>query len=152
MCLLHFVRACVRVCFVCRIKEFVFWRRFLWRLRKSLRKTYEKERAVAVSAVVSASRVAQSVYQKLVAADVATKGDKSPVTIADLAAQAIVLAELAKAFPNDAVVAEETSAPLSEDTDASRLVSVSRARTTQSLDARPLTHRAARCAPRSSAW
>jgi 3'-phosphoadenosine 5'-phosphosulfate (PAPS) 3'-phosphatase len=56
------------------------------------------------------------------------KSDKSPVTIADLAAQAIILAELAKAFPNDAVVAEETSAPLSEDTDASRHVRVVRRR------------------------
>lgn len=54
--------------------------------------------------------------------DTAMKNDKSPVTIADLAAQAIILAELAKAFPNDAVVAEETSAPISEDTDASRHV------------------------------
>ena len=105
-----------------RIKEFVFWRRFLWRLRKLLRKSYEKERAVAVAAVVSASRVACSVYQKLVAADTATKGDKSPVTVADLAAQAIVLAELAKAFPNDPVVAEETTAPLNENTPQSQHV------------------------------
>jgi hypothetical protein len=110
------------ICVRFRIKEYVFWRRFLWRLRKTVRKSYEKERAVAVAAVVSACRVASSVYQKLVAADTATKSDKSPVTIADFASQAIILAELAKAFPSDHVVAEETSAPLSEDTDASRKV------------------------------
>jgi len=42
------------------------------------------------------------------------KDDASPVTVADFAAQAIVVSALRDAFPEDAVVAEETAAGLSE--------------------------------------
>lgn len=44
-----------------------------------------------------------------------TKKDQSPVTIADYAAQAIILQELQKAFPNDIFLAEESSNGLEED-------------------------------------
>lgn len=43
-----------------------------------------------------------------------TKEDRSPVTVADFGAQALVLNELAKAFPDDKVVAEEDAADLLE--------------------------------------
>lgn len=39
-----------------------------------------------------------------------TKNDRSPVTVADLGAQALVAARLAEVFPGDALVAEESSA------------------------------------------
>lgn len=41
---------------------------------------YSKERSVAVKAVLSASKVCQSVFQHLVANETLTKDDKSPVT------------------------------------------------------------------------
>jgi HAL2 family 3'(2'),5'-bisphosphate nucleotidase len=44
-----------------------------------------------------------------------TKTDSSPVTVADFAAQAIVLQHLKKAFPEDSFIAEESSATLLED-------------------------------------
>jgi 3'(2'), 5'-bisphosphate nucleotidase len=44
-----------------------------------------------------------------------TKLDKSPVTIADYAAQAIILQELKRHFPQDVFLAEESSAGLQED-------------------------------------
>ena len=40
------------------------------------------------------------------------KADRSPVTVADLAAQALVSAMLADAFPDDGLMGEEDSAPL----------------------------------------
>ena len=41
-----------------------------------------------------------------------TKADRSPVTVADFAAQAVVAARLAEAFPGEPLVAEETAAVL----------------------------------------
>lgn len=41
---------------------------------------YSKERSVAIQAVLSASKVCQSVFQHLVANETLTKNDKSPVT------------------------------------------------------------------------
>lgn len=43
-----------------------------------------------------------------------TKDDRSPVTVADFGAQALVLKALGKAFPDDRVVAEEDAADLVE--------------------------------------
>jgi hypothetical protein len=34
-----------------RIKEHVFWRRFLWQLQRALRKSYDRELDVAIAAV-----------------------------------------------------------------------------------------------------
>ena len=44
-----------------------------------------------------------------------SKDDKSPVTIADFAVQALVIYHLQKAFPNDLFIAEETSELLKAD-------------------------------------
>jgi 3'(2'), 5'-bisphosphate nucleotidase len=46
------------------------------------------------------------------------KKDKSPVTVADFASQAIVCAHLAETLPNDPVVGEESAAALREDAQA----------------------------------
>ncbi|KAG2218951.1 hypothetical protein INT45_004643 [Circinella minor] len=73
------------------------------------------ERSVAIQAVLQASRVCQSVFQHLVANETLTKNDKSPVTVADFSAQAIINTYLHKAFPNDPIIGEEDSKDLRGD-------------------------------------
>ncbi|ORY06575.1 3',5'-bisphosphate nucleotidase [Basidiobolus meristosporus CBS 931.73] len=77
--------------------------------------SYTQEKAVAIDAVLRASRVCQNVFNKLVSSETITKKDKSPVTIADYSAQAVVNTVLAKAFPNDPIVGEEDSKDLHGD-------------------------------------
>lgn len=79
--------------------------------------SYEKELEVAVSAVRAASEVCKKVQADLVTAATLEKKDKSPVTVADFAAQAVVCAALQKAFPGAGVpvVGEEDSKELRED-------------------------------------
>jgi len=72
---------------------------------------YERELAVAVKAVAQASRLCRAV-QGAIGSGVATKSDKSPVTVADFGSQAIVCRALAEAFPADPVIAEEGAADL----------------------------------------
>ena len=62
---------------------------------------------LALTAVVDASRVCRSVQADLVNARTLEKGDKSPVTVADFAAQAIVCQRLRAAQPEVPVVGEE---------------------------------------------
>ncbi|KAJ1646803.1 3'(2'),5'-bisphosphate nucleotidase [Coemansia asiatica] len=74
-----------------------------------------KERAVAIEAVECASKVCQSVFKRLVAEETLTKNDKSPVTVADFGAQAVVNSILEKHFPQDPIVGEEDSKDLHGD-------------------------------------
>ena len=60
----------------------------------------------AVQAVRWAAELTRLIQHEL-AADALTKGDRSPVTVADFAAQAVVAALLERAFPHDVLVAEE---------------------------------------------
>ncbi|CAO3633871.1 unnamed protein product [Mucor fragilis] len=76
---------------------------------------YAKERNVAIQAVLTASKVCQSVFQHLVANETLTKNDKSPVTVADFSAQAIVNTYLKDHFPEDPIVGEEDSKDLQGD-------------------------------------
>ncbi|KAJ2010889.1 3'(2'),5'-bisphosphate nucleotidase [Coemansia sp. S85] len=71
-----------------------------------------KERAVAIEAVERASQVCQAVFQRLITAETLTKKDKSPVTVADFGAQAVVNHILERYFPDDPVVGEEDSKDL----------------------------------------
>jgi len=73
-----------------------------------------RERSLAIDAVVAASRVCQEVQARLVAGATLQKGDKSPVTVADFAAQAIVSHLLAEAFPGVPLVGEEDASALRE--------------------------------------
>lgn len=73
---------------------------------------YERERQAAVAAVVQASRLCQAVRRELVSAETLAKKDKSPVTVADFGAQAVVSRLLRQTFPNDPLVGEEESADL----------------------------------------
>ena len=77
-----------------------------------------EELDAAVAAVRAAARVCRSVQQRLVRPETLEKKDKSPVTVADFASQAIVCARLAERFPADGVVGEEDSATLREDAQA----------------------------------
>ncbi|MEL7087879.1 MAG: 3'(2'),5'-bisphosphate nucleotidase [Planctomycetota bacterium] len=73
---------------------------------------YGTELEVAVAAVRAASRVCRGVQADLVTAATLEKKDKSPVTVADFAAQAVVCAALKAAFPGVPVVGEEDSKDL----------------------------------------
>ncbi|HEY57369.1 MAG TPA: 3'(2'),5'-bisphosphate nucleotidase [Anaerolineae bacterium] len=71
--------------------------------------------APEVRFAVQAAQLAASVVQRVqkdLAARALDKGDRSPVTVADFASQAVVAALLERAFPNDVLVAEEDAATL----------------------------------------
>jgi 3'(2'), 5'-bisphosphate nucleotidase len=76
--------------------------------------TFDRELRFAVDAVRRASSVTRRV-QAASAAGTKEKSDKSPVTVADFAAQAVVARELMKAFPADALVGEEDASALRAD-------------------------------------
>lgn len=73
---------------------------------------YEKERQVAIEAVCKASRLCQAVQADLVSAETMAKKDKSPVTVADFGAQAVVTADLLEAFGDENLVGEEDAREL----------------------------------------
>jgi len=75
---------------------------------------YEEELVVATQAVRAAARICRAVQARLVTAETLSKQDKSPVTVADFASQAVVCQRLQAAFPQDPVVGEEDSAALRE--------------------------------------
>ena len=61
-----------------------------------------------IDVVKEASELALAVQQEMVTPTTVEKADKSPVTICDLAIQALVSRRLAEQFPNDALVGEES--------------------------------------------
>lgn len=67
----------------------------------------------AIEAVRIAAQTARDVEHELVPHSI-TKNDKSPVTVADFAAQALVGCLLDRVFPDDPLVAEEDSSHLRE--------------------------------------
>ena len=68
---------------------------------------YAAELAAAVGAVAEACGVAKALQRRGV--DGFSKSDASPVTVADLAVQAVVIRRLHDAFPGDAFIAEESA-------------------------------------------
>jgi len=80
--------------------------------------TWARELEVAIAAVRSAATVCRAVQQRLVTADTLEKKDKSPVTVADFASQAVVAAALAEALPHDKLVGEEDAHALRQDEQA----------------------------------
>jgi len=74
--------------------------------------SYELERRVALDAVIKACRLCSAVQAAHLGGGVIDKEDKSPVTVADFGAQAVVSDHLALVFPHDPLVAEEDSALL----------------------------------------
>lgn len=73
---------------------------------------YERELETALTAVMAASQLCTHVRKALVNEDTLAKKDKSPVTVADFGAQALVLDALMQAFPEDSCVAEEDTQAL----------------------------------------
>lgn len=67
---------------------------------------------VAIEAVRVSAQVCRGVQAQLITADTLEKKDRSPVTVADFASQAIVCAHLQHAFPDDVIVGEEKADPL----------------------------------------
>ncbi|MEC7987423.1 MAG: 3'(2'),5'-bisphosphate nucleotidase [Myxococcota bacterium] len=82
-----------------------------------------KYRDTALDAVIKAARVCMAVQDQLI--DVANKADRSPVTVADFAAQAIVSELLHEAFPDIPLIGEEDAQTLRETEDiCTKVVSV----------------------------
>lgn len=84
---------------------------------------YSRELAVAVEAVRAASAVCRDV-QGQISPDVLEKKDRSPVTVADFASQALVGKAIRAAFPDDPVIGEEDSAELRKAENAELLARV----------------------------
>lgn len=74
---------------------------------------YQSECHIAIQAVITAARLCRNV-QSVIDGALLSKDDRSPVTVADFASQAIVCRQLEKHFPNDPMIAEEDSAALEE--------------------------------------
>lgn len=73
---------------------------------------YSEEMQHARRAIVRAAVLCRQIQREMVKPTSAQKADRSPVTVADYASQAIICQGLADAFPDDPVVAEETSRAL----------------------------------------
>jgi 3'(2'), 5'-bisphosphate nucleotidase len=73
---------------------------------------YTREKWTAVEAITRAARLCIAVRAEMAEAAFLQKNDKSPVTIADFGAQALVCHGLSEEFPHDVIVAEEDAAEL----------------------------------------
>ncbi|KAK7421522.1 3'(2'),5'-bisphosphate nucleotidase [Neonectria magnoliae] len=76
--------------------------------------SYTSELQIAELAVQRAAILTKRVFHEKAKGTV-DKNDKSPVTIGDFGAQALIIAALRHHFPDDAIVAEEEAAQLRED-------------------------------------
>lgn len=76
--------------------------------------SYQQERYIAELAVQRASVLTQKVFFEK-AKGTLSKDDKSPVTIGDFGAQALIIQAIRKNFPNDEIVAEEEAEELRQD-------------------------------------
>ncbi|MBW4520884.1 MAG: 3'(2'),5'-bisphosphate nucleotidase [Scytolyngbya sp. HA4215-MV1] len=72
---------------------------------------YAQEKQVAIAAVVAAAKLCEQVRNNCRAA-VIQKQDRSPVTIADFGAQALICQAIAATFCQDSIVGEESAAML----------------------------------------
>lgn len=86
------------------------------------------EREIGLAAVLAAARLCEQVRQEMVGggAQKLDKEDRSPVTVADFGAQALVCRRIRAAFAGDHIVGEEDSAMLRLPENAARLEAVSR--------------------------
>lgn len=81
---------------------------------------FEREKEVAIAAVLAATQVCESV-RATIEPEAIEKKDKSPVTIADYGAQAVVCKAIKEAFPDDPIVGEEDSGDLKKPEMADKL-------------------------------
>ncbi|KAK4155710.1 hypothetical protein C8A00DRAFT_31463 [Chaetomidium leptoderma] len=82
---------------------------------------YTRELEIAQLAVQRAAILTKRVFHEKAKGTV-SKDDKSPVTIGDFGAQALIIAALRANFPHDAIVAEEEAAQLREDAGLRELI------------------------------
>ncbi len=73
---------------------------------------FQQELLIGRQAVIEAMRLSKVIQKELTNADSITKSDKSPVTVADFAAQAVICRVLKENFPKIPIVAEENSTVL----------------------------------------
>ncbi|MBE9129703.1 MULTISPECIES: 3'(2'),5'-bisphosphate nucleotidase [unclassified Coleofasciculus] len=97
---------------------------------------YQHEKQVAIRAVTAAAQLCEQIRREQNALAI-TKPDRSPVTIADFGAQAVICQALAAAFPHDPVVGEEDSALLQRADMTERLSQVANYVKNQISDANP---------------
>lgn len=88
--------------------------------------SYAREKQVAIEAVTQAAGLCAAVRAEMVGAAFLQKDDKSPVTVADFGAQALVCQRLVEAFPRDTIVGEEDAAELRKRENAGLLDQVAR--------------------------
>lgn len=81
---------------------------------------YQQEQQVALAAVIAAAKLCEQVRRDRGFAAI-EKPDRSPVTIADLGAQAVICRAIAANFPTDPIVAEEDATLLKQPDMAERL-------------------------------
>ncbi len=80
------------------------------------------ERRFAIAAVVVASLLTRAVRADFDPSQATAKSDASPVTVADLGAQALVSMALAEALPGDGLMGEEDFGPLATSPDLAEAV------------------------------
>ncbi|MFQ5577306.1 MAG: 3'(2'),5'-bisphosphate nucleotidase [Anaerolineae bacterium] len=85
---------------------------------------YAQEKQTAIKAVTRAADLCARVRTDMVKVETLEKGDKSPVTIADFGAQAVVCQHVKTLFPDDAIVGEEDSADLQKPGNAPLLAKI----------------------------
>jgi len=85
---------------------------------------YLNERETAIQAVTAAMKICQEVRSGYSDADAQTKDDHSPVTVADYASQAEIIAALQNDFPSDPVVGEEDAGELRGEENRSLLLRI----------------------------
>ena len=85
---------------------------------------YSIEKEHARAAVLRAAAVCRQVQTEMVEPTSAQKSDRSPVTVADYASQALICQSLAVAFADDPVVAEENAQALHQHEQAKLLTQV----------------------------
>ncbi len=88
-------------------------------------KSYRKEAEFAFRAVKRAAQLCDRIQHEMVT-EALSKSDKSPVTVADFASQALVGEMLDASFPNDPLVAEEDSRELRDPHQFGQLQAVTR--------------------------
>jgi len=98
---------------------------------------YSTEKEHAYQAIVRAAALCRSVQADSIKPAAAEKADRSPVTVADYASQAVICKELADAFPDDPIVAEEASEGLRAPDQAGMLAQVTHYVSTWAPEATP---------------
>jgi len=73
--------------------------------------SFYSEKMIAIAAVREASELCRAVQSER-DSDAIKKVDKTPVTVADFGSQALVCSRIRRAYPNDPIIAEETSSML----------------------------------------